>query len=451
MSDQDSNDTQDFNDTQDSNDTTALGLSRRALLAAGAGGLAFAAAAPARAAIVNTDVRGLPPYGNGTLPAGVRARLIPNVNGLTVNILEAGFETPGRPLVLLLHGFPNLAYSWRKVMPVLAAAGYCAVAPDCRGFGRTAGWDDSWDADPQPFLMLNMVRDQIALVQALGYRSTAMMVGHDQGSLLASFGALIRPDMFPRLTLIGGGFGGAPLFPFNTANGAPAPFPEYTNAELEAEYAKLDPPRRGYQDYWASPEADRDMKQVPPGMTNFFRAFYYMKSADFGGNQNLQPLHPVHTAKESAEQNARIPEYYVMRRGKSMPATVAVEMPDAAYIKACKWLTEAECEVYGLEYTRSGWTGALHEYRHRRNNAYPPTLAEQLTFSGRTIDVPAQVIAGKEDWGSNRTVGGPMNIGKTGYTQFKGVHMVGGAGHWAHEEQPEQVSQLLTGFLREHG
>src|SRR5882724_3646888 len=253
----------------DFSDSTKLGLSRRRLLAAasGVGALALSAAA-AKGAIVNTDFRGLPPYGNGTLPAGVRPRLIANVNGLTVNILEAGFETPGRPLVLLLHGFPNLAYSWRKVMPALAAAGYYAVAPDCRGFGRTTGWDDSFDADPQPFLAVNMVRDQIALVSALGYRSTAMMVGHDQGSLLAALGALIRPDMFPRLTLIGGGFGGPPSFPFNTANGAAAPQPEFTTAELEAEYAKLDPPRRGYQDYWASPEADRDMKQVPPGMTN---------------------------------------------------------------------------------------------------------------------------------------------------------------------------------------
>jgi pimeloyl-ACP methyl ester carboxylesterase len=295
------------------------------------------------------------------------------------------------------------------------------------------------------------LRDQVALVNALGYRSTAMMVGHDQGSLMAAYGALIRPDIFPRLTLIGGGFGGAPAFPFNTANGAPMPHPDFTNPELDAEYAKLDPPRKGYQDYWASPEAERDMKNVPQGMTNFFRAFYYMKSADFPGNQNLRPLHAVHTAKEAAEQNAQMPEYYVMRRGTGMPATVAAAMPDAAYIKSCKWMTEAECEVYGMEYARSGWTGALHEYRHRRNNAFAPTLAEQLTFAGRTIDVPAQVIAGREDWGANRTVGGPMNIGKTGYTQFKGVHMVGGAGHWAHEEQPEQVSQLLTGFLPEHG
>jgi pimeloyl-ACP methyl ester carboxylesterase len=231
---------------QDSNDTATFKFSRRALLAAAASASSFTmtAAAPARAAATKADFRDLPPYGNGTLPAGVRARLIPNINGLTVNILEAGLETPGRPLVLMLHGFPNLAYSWRKVMPALAAAGYYAVAPDCRGFGRTTGWDDSWDADPLPFLALNLLRDQIALVSALGYRSTAMMVGHDQGSLMAGLGALIRPDMFPRLTLIGGGFGGPPSFPFNTANGAPTPYPEFTNDELDAEYAKLDPPRK---------------------------------------------------------------------------------------------------------------------------------------------------------------------------------------------------------------
>src|SRR5262249_25938309 len=104
---------------QDSNDTTMLEFSRRKLLAGGAsvGALAIGATAPARAEITKADFRDLPPYGNGTLPNSVRSRLIPNINGLTVNILEAGFERLGRPLVLMLHGFPNLAYSWRKVMP----------------------------------------------------------------------------------------------------------------------------------------------------------------------------------------------------------------------------------------------------------------------------------------------------------------------------------------------
>ena len=70
---------------------------------------------------MRTDVSKLPPYGNGTLPPGIRARHIANVNGLTVHILEAGYEVPGRPAVLLLHGFPELAYSWRKVMLPLVA------------------------------------------------------------------------------------------------------------------------------------------------------------------------------------------------------------------------------------------------------------------------------------------------------------------------------------------
>src|SRR5882762_9366634 len=99
--------------------------SRRAFLAtAGVGALAIAQTTPTRAATVHTDFSKLPPYGNSTLPAGIRSRQIANVNGMTVHILEAGYETPGRQAVLLLHGFPELAYSWRKVMPSLAAAGY---------------------------------------------------------------------------------------------------------------------------------------------------------------------------------------------------------------------------------------------------------------------------------------------------------------------------------------
>src|SRR5215470_9176707 len=175
----------------------------------------------------------LPPYGNNTLPAGVKPRLMPNVNGLTVNMIEAG--TQGRPLALLLHGFPNLGYSWRKVMPAFAAAGYYVIAPDCRGFGRTVGWDKSYDADPTPFLTLNMVRDQIALVYALGYRTVEMVVGHDQGQLIAVYAAIIRPDMFPRLTTVSAAGGTPPSFPFAGEQRPPA----YTNAELDAEYAKL--------------------------------------------------------------------------------------------------------------------------------------------------------------------------------------------------------------------
>src|SRR5580658_8902919 len=198
--------------------------SRRAFLATatagGLGGLAILQCTPARAAIVRTDFSTLPPYGNGTLPAGIRSRQIANVNGMTVHILEAGYETPGRPAVLLMHGFPELAYSWRKVMPSLAAAGYHVIAPDQRGYGRTIGWDDSYDADPDPFRILNMTRDTVGLVYALGHRSVAMVVGHDAGAPVASWSALIRPDIFHSITIMSSPFEGAPSLPFDTANGA---------------------------------------------------------------------------------------------------------------------------------------------------------------------------------------------------------------------------------------
>src|SRR5207237_7924138 len=127
------------------------------------------------------------PLGALPLPAGIRARFVENINGLTMHVLEAGHEAPGRPIVLLLHGFPELAYSWRKVMLPLAKSGYHVIAPDQRGYGRTMGWDNSYDADPDPFRILNMVRDAIGLVYALGRRSVAMIVGHDAGAPVASW------------------------------------------------------------------------------------------------------------------------------------------------------------------------------------------------------------------------------------------------------------------------
>src|SRR3954454_8655063 len=93
------------------------------------------------------------------LPEAIRSRMVPNINGLSMHVLEAGFETPGRPCVLLLHGFPELAYSWRKVMPALAEAGYHVLAPDQRGYGRTTGWHADYDADLNPFRVPNLVRD----------------------------------------------------------------------------------------------------------------------------------------------------------------------------------------------------------------------------------------------------------------------------------------------------
>src|SRR5881397_1747777 len=93
-------------------------------------------------------------YGGTTLPAGIRSRLINNVNGITYHVLEAGFEGPARPCVLLIHGFPELAYSWRKVILPLSRAGFHVIAPDLRGYGRSGGTDVTYDDNLEPFTIV---------------------------------------------------------------------------------------------------------------------------------------------------------------------------------------------------------------------------------------------------------------------------------------------------------
>src|SRR5262249_55177808 len=110
----------------------------------------------------------MPPL-QDALPAGIRSRFVDGINGLRLHVLEAGHEDEGRPCILLLHGFPELAYSWRKVMVPLAGAGFHVVAPDQRGYGRTTGWSADYDGDLAPFRLLNLVRDALGLVSALGH------------------------------------------------------------------------------------------------------------------------------------------------------------------------------------------------------------------------------------------------------------------------------------------
>src|SRR5436305_785690 len=160
--------------------------------------------------------------------------------------------------------------------------------------------------------------------------------------------------------------------------------------ELAANLAKLNPPRKYYQNYQRTPPANADMLYAPQGLAAFFRAYWHYKSADWKGNKP----HPL-KARTAAEM-AQMPTYYVMERDKGMAATVAPFMPSAAEIAQCKWLTEAEVEVYATEYARTQFTGALQGYRVRRGSD-PKSIAEMHTFSGRTIDVPSMFIGGKSD------------------------------------------------------
>jgi pimeloyl-ACP methyl ester carboxylesterase len=379
-----------------------------------------------------------PPLNSAVLPEGVRARFVDDVNGLRVHVLEAGFAPRGRPCVLLLHGFPELAYSWRKIIAPLAGAGFHVVVPDQRGYGRTTGWSADYDGDLQPFSILNAVRDALALVFGLGHSSVAGVVGHNFGASVAAWCALIRPDIFRSVALMSAPFAGPPALPFDTADRL-APAPAAAEPDIHRALAELDPPRKHYQWYYSTRPANAEMWHCPQGVHAFLRGYFHYKSADWPGNK------PYPLNSWSAAELAKMPTYYIMNRDQDMAETVVPVMPSRAEIAACRWLPDDELAVYAEEYGRTGFQGGLNWYRSRTSGL---SDGELRLFSGRTIDVPSMFIAGKSDWGTYQRPGNFERMQSAACTNMIGCHLVDGAGHWVQQEQPEAVARLLLDFLQ---
>jgi pimeloyl-ACP methyl ester carboxylesterase len=374
-----------------------------------------------------------------TLPGGIHSRFVENVNGLRMHVLEAG-AGPSRPCVLLLHGFPELAYTWRKVMLPLAAAGFHVIAPDQRGYGRTTGWDGRYDGDLRSFRMLNLVTDALALVFALGRESVAAVVGHDFGSPVAAWCSLIRPDVFRSVALMSSPFRGPPALPFGPAQIAASP--AASPGSIQDALAALQPPRKHYQWYYSSREADDNMRLARQGIHDFLRAYFHHKSADWPGNQ------PFALAAWTAEELARMPTYYIMERDQGMAETVAPHMPTPQQVASCGWLAEDELRVYSSEFARTGFQGGLQWYRCETSGL---NAADQKAYSGRTIDVPSCFMAGRADWGARQVPGALETMQRKACTQMRFCELIPGAGHWVQQEQPEAVVHQLLKFLEAKG
>ena len=359
------------------------------------------------------------------LPDGIRSRRLDGINGLSMHLLEAG--DPGAPCLLLLHGFPELAYSWRKLMLPLAEAGYHVLAPDQRGYGRTTGWDNGYDTDLRPFGMDNLVRDAFGVVRACGHAKVAAVVGHDFGAPVAAWCALLRPDVFSSVALMSAPFAGPPDID------APA------GRDIHADLAALSPPRKHYHQHYSGRDANQDMWHAPQGVHRLLRAYYHMKSADWPHNR------PEPLAEWSAAELARLPRYYVMDAGHGMAATVAPHEPAAGDVAACGWLPDDELAVYAAEYTRTGFQGGLNWYRC--TNDARCTAALQL-FAGRRIDVSACFIAGRQDWGVHQRPGALQRMQQHACSRFVGTQLLAGAGHWVQQEQPHATTRALLDFLR---
>lgn len=370
---------------------------------------------PTKPAVRATDVAGaaLPP---SPLPDGVTARMVPGVNGLDMHVLEAG--DPARPAILLLHGFPELAFSWRKIMVPLAALGFHVIAPDQRGYGRTTGWSADYHGDLFTFRMPNLVRDAIGLLFRLGHDHAAHVIGHDFGAAVAGWAGVLRPDLFRTVTVMSAPFATPPALPL----GAAEPGPD----GLDAELAALPRPRKHYQRYYSTQPANADMLAAPRGLHGFLRAYFHMKSADWPENR------PTKLAGRTAADFARMPTYYVMDLDHTMPEAVAAAMPAGE----AAWLTDDDLAVYAAEYGRTGFQGGLNWYRCR----FVAEYARELGLYGDVkIAAPLAFIAGAQDWGVRQTPGALETMEARGSTDYRGTTLVEGAGHWVQQEQPNAV------------
>lgn len=381
----------------------------------------------------------------GILPQVISRNLI--INDLDVHILEAKppitVPNSSPPLIILLHGFPELAYSWRKVLVPLSEAGYHVVAPDQRGYGRTKRriQRESHDCirfedDLSPFRMMNLATDVVALVYALGYQSAAAVVGHDYGSVVAGHCALIRPDLFKSVVMMSAPYAGVRALPLDKD-----PPSESLVQSISRQLANLTPPRKHYTVYYSTPDANEEMMKAPQGLHSFLRAYYHVKSADWVQNK------PYRLPSLSASSFAQLPHYYVMLLQETMAETVEHDAPSSSEIKTNTWLTEAELAVYSAEYAATGFQGGLNRYRCMTDIQWSKDL---MVFSGKRIEIPAMFIAGKQDWGVYQHPGAAETMREETCVSMEGDDfvLVGGAGHWVQQEAPEAVVEHLLRFLK---
>jgi pimeloyl-ACP methyl ester carboxylesterase len=408
-------------------------MNRRHVLSGGAA-LIVQAAGPWRLAEAgktqsgNKDVF----YGQSTLPEGVRSREIATRTGVNLHILEAGFAGGARPCVVLLHGFPELAYSWRNQLLPLAQAGFHAVAPDLRGYGRSVHRPVEYDDDLVPYSMLNRVTDVLGLVRALGYERVAAVVGHDWGGPIAQWCARLRPDVFRSVVSMSTPFLRSPALPLGIPAAARA------ESDIDKELAALPRPRKHYFFYSATRGANEEMWRATPSVHELLRAMYFFKSGDWEGNK------PFPLASWAASELAKMPEYYIMDADQGIAATMAAKMPGKAYVANCKWMTEADLRVYSTEFERTGFQGGLNHYRVANHVGF---ISELKAFSDRTIDVPACYIGGERDWATYQSPGAFEGMRAT-CTQLWGAHLIDGAGHSLAEERPQPVNDVLLEFLK---
>ena len=404
------------------------------------------------------------------LPRGVCSRYIDCTStvGMLFHTLQSGIPSPGqrKPLILLIHGFPEMAFSWRKVMTSLAEPregapeGFHVVAFDQRGYGRTTGWEADLPSlgtslCGSSFIIMQLVRDTVTVVAALGYDRVRCVVGHDFGGVTAGWCACVRDDVFESCVLMSHPWKGTPPLPVaRTSHQGKETLDTISEGEreydphIETSLASLDPPRKHYKWYSASAPAASDwLNPQPLSLREFLRGYMYTKSAAWPEN-----AHPTPLRRWTAPELARMPWYYVMPQHLSMPQTIAVMLSNNPNAQrelqgTHSWLADADLGVCVDEWSRTGFAGGLSWYASMTDASV--NASDVALFAGRKITVPLAFVSGESDWGNWQEPGTlrGMEEGRS-CERYWGTKLIEGAGHWVQQERPRRVVDEIGAFLK---
>ena len=322
-------------------------------------------------------------------------RLI-ETNGIRLNIVEQGQG----PMVLMCHGFPESWYSWRHQIAALAAAGFHAVAPDMRGYGKS----DRPEAIDQ-YTIFHLIGDLIGLLDAL-QAPTAIIVGHDWGATIAWHAARLRPDRFRAVACLS--------VPYRPRG--PAPPTSLMPRTAEAQF---------YQLYFQEPGvAEAELERDPRVSV---RTMLYGASGEGAA-----------AFRAAAASGGAAPNVGMVSRGGGMLPAARTPIP------LPPWLSEADVDFYAGEFLRSGFRGPLNYYRNVDRN-----WELMAAFTDVKVTVPALYVAGDHDMvlAAPGTAEHLKNL-KQFVPDLRNIQMLAGCGHWTQQERPDEVSAAIIDFAR---
>lgn len=358
----------------------------------------------------------------------IRSRNIKNINGLDIHFIETRVRKTKNNSIILLHGFPELSYSFRHLMYLLAKKGYYCVAPDQRGFGKTI----SKKKDTlSKFNVLNLTKDVYEFAKKINIVKFHL-VGHDFGSYVCSYFAILYPNSLYSLTIMSMPFSG----PITNKN-------LYKLDKLNKELNKLKPKKKHYQYYFSSKNANANIMNCEQGLKNFFRAYFHFKSYDYRLNK------PFVLKSFSAKEVSKMPEYYIMKYNLGISQTVKNYMPSEKEIKNCSWLKNKDLEYYVKNFKIRGIKEPLKWYKAMLNNKENLKIIELKL--PKSINIPSIFIAGEADWGIYQKPGELKKMETNFFSNYFGTKIIKEAGHWVQQEKPKETYNCIINLIKSIG